>query len=417
MQCKVTKVLVVSSKYYPEYSGSGFRAHQLYQRLNVKYGIESEVLCSSVEFHDSRTIVHDGLKITRICAFDSQAMIGLKNGFFSTFYGKVREIVEFGLALGFLIKNKPVFIHAFGKSPVVAAAVYWARLRNVPLMLELCNKMHDPHVNVPVLSRIYRPKLNQNTIFIAISEELQNLCHSFGYKDNVWHRPNPVRDQIRFVSNKEKLSNRMSFGLTISSESRVLLYVAKFMPQKNQEFLLDVLSKLPENYELILAGPVVATGPNALRDKSYLNLIQERVRRSANLTQRVTLIPHFVPICDYLSIADIYLFPARNEALGTPMLEALVGGLPVVANEGEPAFRQWLRSCSTGALCPLEADSWSRQIIQLTSCSEVERETVSQRIKERAGVETLDKAYVRLIQSLNSLEKNSIANVSNLVNL
>lgn len=417
MKCKVTKVLVVSSKYYPEYSGSGFRALQLYQRLNVKYGIESEVLCSSVEFHDSRTIVHDGIKITRIGAFDSQVESGQKNGFFNTLYGKVREMVEFGLALGFLQKNKPIFIHAFGKSAVVAATVYWARLRNVPLMLELCNKMDDPHVNVPVLSRIYRPKLNQRTILIAISEELQNLCHSFGYKDNVWHRPNPVRDQIRFVSDKEKISNQISFGLRTSRESRVLLYVAKFMPQKNQNFLLDVLSKLPEKYELILAGPVAATGPNAIRDQSYLNMIQERVRKSTDLTHRVTLIPQFVPIYDYLSIADIYLFPARNEALGTPMFEALVGGLPVVANAGEPAFRQWLKSCSTGALCPLEADSWSRQIIQLASCSEVERETVSEIIKGQAGVETLDKAYVCLIQSLTSLEKNSIPNVRKIVHL
>ena len=33
------KVLLVSSKYQPEYSGSGFRAHHLYLRLSSKFNI------------------------------------------------------------------------------------------------------------------------------------------------------------------------------------------------------------------------------------------------------------------------------------------------------------------------------------------------------------------------------------------
>ena len=42
------KVLLVSSKYQPEYSGSGFRAHHLYKRLSSKFKINYDVVCNSL---------------------------------------------------------------------------------------------------------------------------------------------------------------------------------------------------------------------------------------------------------------------------------------------------------------------------------------------------------------------------------
>ena len=42
------KVLLVSSKYQPEYSGSGFRAHHLYLRLSSKFNINYDVVCNSL---------------------------------------------------------------------------------------------------------------------------------------------------------------------------------------------------------------------------------------------------------------------------------------------------------------------------------------------------------------------------------
>ena len=41
-------ILVVSSKYPPEYSGSGLRCHNTFIRLKKKFGINYKVLTSSV---------------------------------------------------------------------------------------------------------------------------------------------------------------------------------------------------------------------------------------------------------------------------------------------------------------------------------------------------------------------------------
>ena len=60
------KVLVVSSKYSPEYSGSGFRAHNTYLRLSDKYDITFEVVCSSVEFTESKQYLSSEVFVTRV---------------------------------------------------------------------------------------------------------------------------------------------------------------------------------------------------------------------------------------------------------------------------------------------------------------------------------------------------------------
>ena len=48
--------------------------------------------------------------------------------------------------------------------------------------------------------------------------------------------------------------------------------------------------------------------------------------------------PGFVNTADYMTAGDIFCMPAEKEGLGTPLLEALVIGLPVVANNAESNF-------------------------------------------------------------------------------
>jgi glycosyltransferase involved in cell wall biosynthesis len=393
-------VLVVSSKFHPEYSGSGFRADSLYRRLSSKQSFKWEVLCGGVEYRSREQFTHDGIRACRIC-FDFPYSPG--DGVLrlpTKIVTKLNAILEFFAAYRFISQTKPKLIHAFGKGPVVAAALYWSKLNNRPVILELCNRMSDPHVDVPIISRIYRPSLSSRVAIVAISRELKELCQEFGYTANVWHRPNPVRTSIGFIPIADRKRIREKLRVCDRSSDKVLVYLAKFMPQKNQRFLLDVLSALPDEYQLILAGPVAETGVNATRDQDYLRGIEHQIDVRPGLTGRVKIWPRFVEASEIFSIGDLYLFPAWNEALGTPMLEALVAGLPVIANQGEPAFVEWLADCPTGALCPLEVEAWVSQITRLIDVSEGQRLEVSNRIKSLASERVIDKGYSCLIQSM-----------------
>ena len=61
------KILLVSSKYMPEYSGSGFRAHNLYKRLHAKHDdLMVDVLSGSVTENDSLKYEYDSFDVNRV---------------------------------------------------------------------------------------------------------------------------------------------------------------------------------------------------------------------------------------------------------------------------------------------------------------------------------------------------------------
>ena len=60
------KILVISSKYQPEYSGSGLRAHNTYQRLKKNYDINFDLLTNSINHQGNKKYRYDGVEVIRI---------------------------------------------------------------------------------------------------------------------------------------------------------------------------------------------------------------------------------------------------------------------------------------------------------------------------------------------------------------
>ncbi len=92
--------------------------------------------------------------------------------------------------------------------------------------------------------------------------------------------------------------------------------------------------------------------------------------------------------------------PAEKEGLGTPLLEALVTGLPVVANHAEPNFREWITEGQNGFLPPLSASCWADAIIKTTTFSDSARKSMSNQIKATVSSERIDEQYYMLLSAL-----------------
>ena len=76
------KVLLVSSKFQPEYSGSGFRAHNLYQRLSNKFKINYDVVCNSLVNRKNEIYVYDSIEVNKISyPVEIAKLRGLKKNF------------------------------------------------------------------------------------------------------------------------------------------------------------------------------------------------------------------------------------------------------------------------------------------------------------------------------------------------
>lgn len=385
----------------PEYSGSGFRAHNLYKRLLGKStDINLEILCSSTQHNANEAYEYDGFKVNRIAC---KKFNELTTGFFRKMQIATNFKAERVATLIYLksLARQPDLIHVFGKSYVTATVLNYARRKKIPAIIELCNEMDTPFQFVPFLNRLSTSiKLPGKYKFVCISEMLKEMALANGIsEEHIWCRPNPV-DEQRFhpVDRGTKFLLREKLS-SFAADDLVITYIAKFRPSKNHSFLLDVLQELPEKYKLIIGGPLVDLGPECEKHQANYQEIEKKID-DLGLSSRVKLFADFVSnIEEYYQLSDVFAFPTLNEALGTPMLEAISSGTPVVANKLSGVTDVWIKDGENGFLSPMDAKTFA-ECIQ-NACS-IPRETIlqnSEKLISVAGTEAIDQQYLKLIGS------------------
>ena len=113
----------------------------------------------------------------------------------------------------------------------------------------------------------------------------------------------------------------------ISSNTIKLISVGRMFPEKNQTFLLDVMSKLiyfePDiNWRLLVAG----VGP--LKES-----LSEKINK-LDLNKYVTLPGLVDNIEQTLKISHLYVHSATFEPFGLTMMEAMASSLPIISIDG-----------------------------------------------------------------------------------
>ena len=389
------KVLLVSSKYQPEYSGSGFRAHHLYLRLSSKFNINYDVVCNSLINRKNEIYEHEGVEINKISyPVDFEKLRGLKRKFhailsmFYEFYYSYKFIKKKG------IKNYNL-IHTFGNSWSIAFLTYYFYLKKKPILRELVNNMNTPYYPIQFKNFFRGVFQKNNTMMIAISKKLEELCKTYKVK-KIWMRPNPIDEKKFFLVDKKekfKLRNKL---IHFSNQDIILTHIASYMRQKNHIFILDILKKLPKNFKLYLGGPV----ENDENRKNF-ELVKNKIKE-LNLNDRVVLTKGFIAnIDEYIKLCDVFLFPTWNEALGTPILEAQACGVPVVANL-MLGSNDYLISEGKGGYVvkKFDANIWAEKIkLALNISNETLREN-SLKITKIASTNNIDAEYFKRMQSI-----------------
>ncbi|MBC7905493.1 MAG: glycosyltransferase [Rhodospirillaceae bacterium] len=395
------KIRVVCSKFPPEYAGAGVRVHNTYRRLAAAgHDVRWSVITNAVEFPGNACYRHDGIPVRRIST-RLFAHWRAAPGLAGRLQHALRSWWEALQVWAALAGDRPDVIHVFGSSAATAAAIAWARVTGTPLVIELVTARASPAQHLPGLNWSRWLRLDRNTLIVAISAALAETCARLGLDRNVWTRPNPV-DTKRFLPEPQRRHALRAALTPFAAHDIVLSMVAKFMPQKNQIFLLDVLARLPEQYKLVLAGPVVESGPLLERDRAYLAQLHDRIA-ALGLGARVHVVTGFVPAGDFMKLADAYVLPNKDEGLATPMLEALACGLPVVANDGEAAFCQWVTDGVSGFLRPLDADLWAQAVQNAVALPTAGVMDEAGRIADQASATTVDGRFLALVTALAAL--------------
>ena len=208
-----------------------------------------------------------------------------------------------------------------------------------------------------------------------------------GYK-NIWYRPNPIRlDKFKKINNKK-------------SKNKILLNVGQFIPRKNQNFLIKIIKFLPNNFKLILCGPLVSKGNKKSRDLEYFKNIKNYIKCN-KLTKKIIVIPKYVNIIKYFKKTNIYLMPSYDEGLGNTLIESLASGIPVIANSSEHSFREIIKNNKNGFLVKMQAKLWAKSIIRnINTLSSKKVRSNSKNILEQSDEIKVDSNYIKIFKKL-----------------
>lgn len=397
------KVLVVSSKYPPEYSGSGLRAHNTYLRLREKFGIEFEVITSSTSDYESTRYEFENVSVERIM---SRNLRRINRLMVRTPFSRVTNALVFNSEVRKVTRklNSKTFdlVHTFGFSPATSAAIHHSIRNQTPLIIELVNTGATPLQSIPGRNRLVADQLKNRSAIVAISAALGDHSKNLGLVNNTWTRPNPVDPSAFSAISHSERQTAMSTLVPGWEDKKIVLYIAKFLDRKNHSFLIDVLKHLPDDFRLLLGGPPLMDNdlvPGLKRNE--LESLEIKAR-SLGVSHRMKLKPGFLDMPEYLKIADVFCFPARDEGMGTPLLEAIASGVPVVANEEEPSFQEWIRPGDNGFLAPFDPEVWAEKIQTASGISLDQRKLMSVRILEVASVDAIDAQYFKMLEALSS---------------
>jgi glycosyltransferase involved in cell wall biosynthesis len=181
-------------------------------------------------------------------------------------------------------------------------------------------------------------------------------------------------------------------ALSLPADGIMLGQIGRISHQKNQDFSIALLQRLPEA-SLVLVG----IGPDETELKAHI--------AAAGLTERVHIVPAVAHdrIGQFYSAVDLVLFPSRYEGLSLAAIEAIHAGVPPLCSD-IPSFREMFAASPllTATLVASTDDpsAWLSRIGMLLKDEGLRRQIAAElaRLSPGYSFETMADQYLRLIE-------------------
>jgi glycosyltransferase involved in cell wall biosynthesis len=233
--------------------------------------------------------------------------------------------------------------------------------------------------------------------WLASSEGIrQHLVDEGLPEERVFHVPHLLEPPPATLDPVSRAQQRASLG--IEADSVLVLCLGRLHRDRGIDLMLEALVRLPDTIQgRPLRLLVVGDGPQREPLKTQA--------RSLGLEHRVHWLAGEATPWPYMALADLFVYPSRESAVGTGILEAWNHGLPVVASRTS-AGRELLTSPELGLAVEVDdaqalADAVEKSLQAPLRHRDVvvrrTREIVNQNHTARAVVFRCLEAYRRLV--------------------
>lgn len=196
-----------------------------------------------------------------------------------------------------------------------------------------CTLAKKPHPNIVkrIINNYQTKKIFSSCDCVVVSsEEMKEYLCDLGVRNRIEIIANGVDTQAYQPVNNPAEKNAIRKKLGIDSRKKVLLNVGSVHPRKGTELLLgafQMMSQERDDIELYVAGSRIDMVDNSLKEfHQKINKFISKPSLNGNV--------HFLGLVDnvneYMKVADVFLFPSREEGMGNVVMEAMASGLPVV---------------------------------------------------------------------------------------
>ncbi len=170
------------------------------------------------------------------------------------------------------------------------------------------------------------------------------------------------RNRMTYIENGvdiERIDSIIENYKKQKGERKRFVYVARMIPLKRHDFLIDIFRQVDVDYELILIGAEDAEGHIRKRVHDY------------GMSDKVTM-TGVIPrdeLFAKLANSDVYVSSSTIEGLPVSVLEAMAVGLPVIISDIEP-HREILRVCESIETLPFDESIWINRIKEVINMSD-----------------------------------------------
>lgn len=187
----------------------------------------------------------------------------------------------------------------------------------------------------------------------------------------------------------DRIAKRATLGL--GKDSIMLLSVGEINDNKNQQIIIDALSKIENNnLYYMLAG----VGP--LQEKLQQKILEKGLER------RIFLLGNRTDVNELLKATDIFVHSSKREGLSVALMEALASGLPVVCSRIR-GNNDLIDDGQGGILCDVNDEgAYVQALTKLSENSELRRKMAeyNQKKIQNFSINVVDKKMRYIYRSI-----------------